>query len=94
MWILSLVFLTRFYRPRADIAGKEKSKQVTFSQPEVNIEDKVDQLEKMITQKFGKEQDMMKSSFERSSQVRTGLVRSRQVKSNEVRTCQVKLGKV
>lgn len=63
MWILSLVFLTRFYRPRADIASKEKSKQVTFSQPEVNIEDKVDQLEKMITQKFGKEQDMMKETI-------------------------------
>ena len=55
--------MTRFYRPKADIASKEKTKQVTFSQPEVNIEDKVEQLEKMITHKFGKEQDIMKETI-------------------------------
>ena len=42
---------------------QERTKQVTFSHPEVNIEDKVEQLEKMITHKFGKEQEVLKETI-------------------------------
>ena len=42
---------------------QEKTKQVTFLHPEVNIEDKVEQLEKMITDKFGKEQEALRETI-------------------------------
>ena len=42
---------------------QEKTKQVTFLHPEVNIEDKIEQLEKTITHKIGKEQEVLKETI-------------------------------
>ena len=42
---------------------QEGTKQVTFSHPDVNIEDKVEQLENLITHKFGKEQEVLRETI-------------------------------
>jgi len=52
----------KFFRTRADIVGPEKTKQVSFAHQEMNLENKVDHLGQMITQKFGKEQEMLKQT--------------------------------
>merc|ERR1711915_854208 len=46
----------KFFRPSPDVAA---TKHVKFLQPEIDLEEKVNKLEKMITEKLGKENETM-----------------------------------
>eukprot|EP00092_Neocalanus_flemingeri_P011053 GFUD01011901.1.p1 GENE.GFUD01011901.1~~GFUD01011901.1.p1 ORF type:complete len:835 (-),score=288.99 GFUD01011901.1:58-2562(-) len=52
----------KFFRCKEDICGQERYKQVKSHHQAVNIEDKVDQLEHIIEEKFGKENEMLKET--------------------------------